>query len=1559
MVSDFLLDESSIVTFCKQIASTSLWRIEPKRIYELDTFEASQKRHQTQARAELTRLFDQIKTTLQQMFEIFKGDGKEVYSYWLKYIQKIDNMIEDAARSTLKKSLLEISKAINGESKSHDSEIHPLFKVNFVLEIQKVEFSPSFNRLEEVVNKVARDMITSISVLPRLAQFFAADASKTSVKIYDVIANEDDINKIFVNIQTGMINNSTKCQNYLHNWDPYKEIWEINKDAFIRRYAKLKPALSTFDADINRYNEVANNAQKEETLTNINFVKLDCSPLKNAIVAHCAAWQSKLTTLLNLNASNELNNIYELFAKKGDKLSSPIQGLESLSENIEVLTHLQADSASLMAQFGPINEMYEILEKYEVPVKDDEKERLANLPVAWASFQKLMASADEQLQETKAKFKSDLLQEVEDFAKLVSNLKYEISSKAPFAASVGTDKAVKVINDYKSALTLLSNQERNLKKGLAVFKIDQGSSKDLELIAIDLELLSQIWAVSQEWDSVFSLWRNKSFLSLSHDELDDKTQRFVKKLSKFGKEAQDWDIFIDLKVRVNSIRGTIPILLDLKNESLRDRHWSQIADLAGKPLSSASNNVTLDKILELGLDQHSQTISEISESAKNEVYIEDIVNQIESFWDSQEFELESYKIDRGYYKLHGTSKLYSLVENNQITLSSLKSLPFYPPFAMCIEVLEHKLSNMVDVIESLINVQRAWMYLENIFSGTEDIRKQLPRDSADFDQANIYWSNIVGSMRRYRNVLQFSQIEGLGKSLDEVNNLLQSIKKCLYCYLDTKRNFFPRLYFLSNEELLEMLGNSKDPKLVQVRLQKCFQNIAALELVTAGSESRKHIEAVGFHSADNESVQFLAPIVLDGSVEVWLQALEFMIIKTLRKSVSSCVSNLKKMKREKWIKESTGMLVLLSGLINFTSECTKALQEAEKGEKTAIATLRKLQNLNLRKWSEIAALPMTKLERLKLSNLIVQEVHSRDVADKLYKSNCSSLNSFDWISQLRYYIDKEPDDEEDCIVRHLESRVNYGFEYLGNCDRICVTPSTERCFLTLNSALQNFKVGCVQGPAGVGKTETVKEFGKAFGKIVMVFNCVANNMGCDELSRIFYGLCQSGAWGCFDQFDSFEANILSIAASHIAAISTALSKSSQTILLNDRRLPLSLSTGMFITLKTTEKFRNEISDLKRQLRYATMILPDSVMIIETILVSEGFTNSKAVSKKIDSFCKHSTQVLSYCAFDFGLKSLKNALSLAGALKREEENITDDLAIFSALRAANIQALSNEDRQIFVDVLNDFFQNAEAPIVKLSILPSMVQEEYNYLNLIYSTTIADKLQNLYDLKENHVGVALVGVSGSGKTTALNVLQSLIKKLASSSNVNLSTVKLVSINPKSLEFNELFGAYEEESDFWRDGLFSSILRTESYENNNVEQWICFDGPMEPIWMDNLHSVLDQNRTLGLINGERIRLPDRVKLFFETESMQSVSPSIIGRLGLMNFDHNDIGWKNYLESWIQSQTQKESGEILRRLVEKYIGPVLLFKKGCTEGIVTLDYSSVKTFTNIFSSVATKGAS
>ena len=1558
MVSEFLEADSRIQQNVSGISQVLLWQIENKKIYELEAFETSQQKHHKVMKDKLSTAYTDIKETLEKMYVVFQNDGKEVYNHWIRYIQSIDSRIEDALRSAVRKSLLEISKAINGENKNRDGggEVHPLFKVNVVLEMQKVDFSPTLQRLDETVNKIARDMISTIQVIPRLVQTLAPESSPSAPKMYDIIANEEDILKIFSNIQTGMSNNATKCQTYLRNWDSYREIWEINKDAFIRRYAKLKPALSTFDADINRYNEVANNTQKEETLTNVNFIRLDCSPLKHALVSHCSAWQNKLTTLLNSNAATELNNLHDMFAKKAEKLRAPPKDLTQLSEGLALLGQLQTDIPTIEAQFGPIHEMYEILEKYEVQIKDDEKNKLETLPTAWATFQQTMSDSERSLHEAKAKFKADLLTSVEDFTKATANLRDDLSTKGPFYASYGIDKALKVIQDYRNSLSATANQERTLKKGLAVFKIEQAPSRDMELIAQDLELLNQIWQAMQEWNSTYDGWRSNPFLSLDGAEMEESVQKFARRLAKMGKEMKDWDVFNNLKDRVNQTKRTIPLLLDLRNPAIRDRHWTQIMDEVGKTFNPHGSEFTLDKILDLGLEQHTEVISNLSGAATKELSIEQSLDAIKVAWTDLEIDIVSYKEERGYHKIRSTDTLFELLEDNQVTLSAMKASKFFLAFESQVDHWERTLSHIVEVIETLLTVQRQWMYLENIFVGTEDIRKQLPQESAVFDNINKSWSEILLKIIADKNALRATHLPNILETLVEMNTQLEKIQKSLDMYLETKRQAFPRFYFLSNDDLLEILGQARDPNSVQPHLKKCFDNINKLELAMAGTENRRHNEAIGMHSGDGEYVAFHAPVIVEGPVEMWLLEIEQMMRITLKRLLFGCLSNLKKAKRDKWLKDWAGMLLITSGLISWTTDCTLALQEIEKGDKGALKTLKKKQISNLKKLADLVRTPLGKVDRKKLIALITIEVHSRDVIDKMVKSNCMNVNAFDWLSQLRFYSEKEGKDDEDCFIRQINTNFRYGYEYLGNSGRLVITPLTDRCYMTLTTALHLFRGGSPQGPAGTGKTETVKDLGKGLGKYVIVQNC-SEALDYKSIGRMFSGLAQTGAWGCFDEFNRIDIEVLSVVALQISCILTAISRNVKMFVFEGKEIRLNTTCGIFITMNPGYAGRVELPDnLKSLFRPVSMMVPDSALIAEIMLFAEGFSNTRVLSKKADTLYKLAIQQLSkQDHYDFGLRALTSALRSAGSRKRADSTVADDVVLFLAMRDNNIPKLTAEDVPLFMAILYDLFPGVEVATIDYGEFKTSVFDEMKAMNVQTIEAMVTKIIQLYETKVSRHGVMIVGETGAGKTTVWKCLQGALNRLSKTDPEKYVGAKHYAVNPKALSLSELYGEFNINTNEWADGILSSVMRVACSDERKDQKWIVLDGPVDTLWIESMNTVLDDNKVLTLINGERIALPEQVSLLFEVENLSTASPATVSRCGMIYLDYKDLGWRPFVESWISSREDRQSVEIIRRLVDKYINLTFEFRKTCTELVSVPEASAIRSFCRLFDSVST----
>ncbi|GFR64149.1 dynein, axonemal, heavy chain 2 [Elysia marginata] len=1445
----------NISIMCVKISELLLVKIDPKVVYEKMQFDEDQAKHREIVQRKLRETHEAIVATLQQSYENYKNDGAEVQQHWHRYTEKMDRMLEEAFRLNVKWSLQELSKAINGDGKSAPN---PLFRVRVVLEGDKVEFSPTLLQLATIVGDIGKThLIKSISDFKRLPDLLTKKKS-TKESISEVAARDEEIKKIMNIINAGMQSNAQNLQNYLSTWDSYREIWEIQKDAFIRRYQKLNPQNSSFDADIARYNEVANNVQTQETILNIQFVLLDCSPLKYSILSHCQEWQNKFTTLLSEIATSSLQELTSYLKQNGHKVIQPPQTLDELGESLALWDKLNADLPSNEEKFPPLKEQFLILEKYEVAIPEEVTKMLNDLPGELETFQQTLIEADGMLKKHKERFRTGLLQQAEEFKKQAADLLREFENNGPFTSNIKTDEALANIEAVRAQMDALKEQEQTIRRGLNIFKIDQPPSKDIGTLEKDMENIKQVWELTKEWETNWENWKIGKFIDLETAEMENVSVSLFKQLAKFSRSLKDknWEIVDTSKNKVDQFKRTMPLIQDLKNHAMRPRHWMQIQSEMQRSFEHDAEDFTLEKIIEFGFDQFAEQINDISGAATKELAIEQGLAAIADTWEQMELDIGSYK-DKGHFKIRSTEEVFQALEDNQVQLATMKASRFVKAFEKEVDHWERTLSHIMETTEMLLTVQRQWMYLENIFLG-EDIRKQLPRESADFDGINKTWKEIMTRINSDKNALRGTHHPGMLDQLNAMNGKLEEIQKSLDMYLETKRQIFPRFYFLSNDDLLEILGQSKNPEAIQPHLKKCFDNIKSLKLSKAGVQQKW--EAAGMYSCEGEYVEFAHSVLVEGPVEAWLCDVEKTMRWTLKEILRACRQ------------------------IQWTQDVTKALAiTKERGDKRALKSMKKKQVMMLNKFSEAIRSNLSKMQRSKIVAVVTIEVHARDIIEKLAKTGVNDVNAFDWLSQLRLYWDKEYDD---CVIKQTNTQFQYGYEYLGNSGRLVITPLTDRCYMTLTTALHLHRGGSPKGPAGTGKTETTKDLGKALGMYVIVVNC-SEGLDYKSMGRMFSGLAQTGAWGCFDEFNRINIEVLSVVAQQILSILSALAANSERFVFEGRDIDLVWSCGIFITMNPGYAGRTELPDnLKSMFRPIAMVVPDSALISEIILFAEGFNNTKILAKKTFTLYNLAMQQLSkQDHYDFQLRAIVSLLRYAGKKKRANPHLSDEEILLLSMKDMNLAKLTSVDLPLFNGIMSDLFPGVETPTVDYSKIKTAIEEELKDQKLQVNPHSITKVVQLYETKSSRHSVMIVGGTQSTKTVTWRVLQATMGRLHKGGDPNAQPVKDFPLNPKALSLGELYGEFDLNTNEWTDGVLSSVMRQTCADEKPEEKWIVFDGPVDTLWIESMNSVMDDNKILTLINGERISMPDQVSLLFEVEDLAVASPATVSRAGMVS--------------------------------------------------------------------------
>ena len=1086
------------------------------------------------------------------------------------------------------------------------------------------------------------------------------------------------------------------------------------------------------------------------------------------------------------------------------------------------------------------------------------------------------------------------------------------NEEKPVSGNIPPDKASSTLRSFQTRLTSLHDESEMVFKAKEALNLSGSLDNTLSAILEEVHDFTSVWAaLSTIWKSLDDL-RDTLWTSVQPRRLRHSIDGLIKMTKEMPSRMRQYAAFEHIQSILRQLLRVNPLLSDMKSEAVRERHWNKIfkALKPGKRYSQVS--LCLGDVWDLKLAANETVIRDIIVQAQGEMALEEFLKQVRETWQNYTLDLVNYH--NKCRLIRGWDDLFTKCSENLNSLQAMRHSPYYREFEEEASSWEDKLNRVHVLFDVWIDVQRQWVYLEGVFTGNMDIKHLLPIESSRFQNINSEFFTVLKKVYKSPLVLDVMNISGVQKSLERLAELLLKIQKALGEYLERERISFPRFYFVGDEDLLEIIGNSNDITRISKHFRKMFAGLAGLVM---DEEST----IIGFTSKEGEEVQLKRPlsIVKTPRINDWLTALESNMKSSLAELLGEAVLAFQALCDTSIIDHNTfkeylsrfpAQIVVLGTQVAWSTSVESAL--ASGG--TDLPSLYDLQVKLLELLATMVLEDLDHLTRKKCEHLITESVHQRDVVGNLIRSGAASSTHYLWLLQMRYVYTPDGDAVSRLRVKMANADLKYGFEYLGAPERLVRTPLTDRCFLTLTQAMAQRLGGSPYGPAGTGKTESVKALGVQLGRFTLVF-CCDDTFDFQAMGRIFLGICQVGAWGCFDEFNRLEDRILSAVSQQVQNIQLGLNKNAEAanhlIQLAGRQLSVNANTGIFITMNPGYAGRSNLPDnLKKLFRSVAMSKPDKELIAEVMLYSQGFKDAKELSKQTVPFFDHcAAQLTKQAHYDFGLRALKSVLVSSGGLKRSrlitartDSQLEEDLEsqiIVQSIRETIAPKLIRSDVETMKRIERHAFPGVEYTPANLEQLEQAIRTEAAAEHLVVNDTWMTKIIQLYQIQIIHHGVMMVGDSGSGKSAIWKVLLRALQRIEGVEGVYHI------IDSKVMSKEALYGNLDSTTREWTDGLCTSILRkiVDNLRGEDAKRhWIVFDGDVDPEWVENLNSVLDDNKLLTLPNGERLNLPSNVRILFEVETLKYATLATVSRCGMVWFSDDTVTCKmmvsNYLE-------------------------------------------------------------
>lgn len=480
-------------------------------------------------------------------------------------------------------------------------------------------------------------------------------------------------------------------------------------------------------------------------LHNIGALSLNTKNLKLQLRNECRSWKVQYSDKVHNQAREQMLALFEYMRSTQAQLKRDVDSIDSLRSVMAVLREVRERESSIEMEIMPILDMYQMLEEF-LPGGVMEKEEMDQRSVLRSHWVRLVDFAEEvtdRLSEVQGTFKHKLTRDVREFLGDVSRFRAEFIKSGPMVPGITPAAAVERLNRFKSEFTDLERKREIYTAGEQLFALRTTKYPDLDRTKREVALLDTLYSLYLEVVKVMDGYRQLTWSSAVNTlpTLVEKVSSFDTRCRRLPKKLREWDAYKELRQTVSDFQDVLPLLQQLSQDCMKQRHWAAIMSATGKTFNMEGDLFKLSTLLDANLLEHKEDVEDVCESAVKQAQIETKLTDIKLLWSVTEFNFSTWS-GRDVPILDKYGEIMESLEESQLSLQTMLSMRHVAPFKNDAQSTLSLLSDTSDTLELWLKVQLLWTSLESVFTGG-DIAKQMPLEAKKFAKIDKDFSKLM------------------------------------------------------------------------------------------------------------------------------------------------------------------------------------------------------------------------------------------------------------------------------------------------------------------------------------------------------------------------------------------------------------------------------------------------------------------------------------------------------------------------------------------------------------------------------------------------------------------------------------------------------------------------------------------------------------------------------------------------------------------------------------------------------------------------------------------------